>query len=137
MNATTADPVVIIGRCATCKRPFRIDFPADIAARHPNYKHNLGYYLENIARIPIPTCNCRKGVRCPEKYGTPQCGNPDCKGHARTYVNFTPGSVVQVTYKEEETCGDGCWTAKSSKCACSCKGKNHGGAHAYGRNWTA
>lgn len=121
-------PAVFIGRCIDCKRPFRVEIPAEIADRFgARLKNAIGAALP-AAGISPPSCDCRAGVRCTESpLGLPECGDSHCDGHGRTYVKF---AIVKTTYKPEETCGGSCWTAKSTNCTCSCRGKNHGGAHA-------
>ena len=96
-------PAVFIGACASCRRPFRVEIPAEIADRFgPRLPNCIGAALP-AAGITPPSCDC----------GAP--------------VKFT---IVKVTYKAEKACGGNCWAAKSSKCVCSCRGKNHGGMHA-------
>jgi hypothetical protein len=65
--ATAVAETVLMGRCVTCKRPFRAEIPADVADRFGSrLPHAIGYAL---------------------------------------------------------------LAAKSSDCACSCAGRNHGGMH--------
>lgn len=116
-------PAILIGRCTACKRPFRVDVPADIAER---FGERLPYcipYVLQAAGISV-RCDCREGI-CE----IPECSDRFCEGHNGMPVRFTAGSVVKVTYKPEEKCGGSCWSAKGSNCTCSCRGKNHGGAH--------
>jgi len=99
-------PAILMGRCAVCRNPFRVDIPAGIAERFgARLRHAIGYALL-AAKITPPRCS---------------------EGHAPAPVRF---AVVKVTNKPEIACGGKCWAAKSSDCACSCEGKNHGGMHA-------
>lgn len=125
-------PAVVIGRCVACKRPFRIEISRSVAERFGARFPNCIAHVLRAAGIPAPSCDCRKTTRCPETgtYGLPECLDYDCAGHEKTSVKF---AAVKVAYKPEVTCGGSCWTAKSSKCTCSCRGKNHGGAHTIGR----
>jgi hypothetical protein len=105
-----AAPLVLIGRCNTCKRPYRYDIPADVVDR-------LGG-LSRTAHIPGVAIGLAglSGHGCPEP------------GHS---VHVTAGSALKVTYQPDVECGNSCWQAKSTGCTCSCRGRNHGRAHAY------
>ena len=125
-------PAVFIGRCVDCKRPFRVEIPAEIADRFgPRLPNCIGAVLPAAGIAPV-RCLCRdRGIRCPDRAdGLPACGDYLCNGHGPSAVKF---AIVKTTYKPEEACGGSCWAAKSSKCTCSCRGKNHGGMHAIGR----
>jgi hypothetical protein len=122
-DTAVADPVILIGRCIGCKRPFRTEIPGDVAGRFGPRLPNCIPYVMQSARISPVWCDCRDLCEVPE------CGDRFCEGHKGMPVRFTAGSVVKVTHKPEEKCGGSCWSAKSSKCTCSCRGKNHGGAH--------
>lgn len=124
--ADTADALIIIGRCVACKRAFRCELPP-------------GSPVWGSAKLTLvkggvtpPWCDCRTTQRCPEfGNGLPECLDWDCSGHTLTEVKF---SRLKVTYKPEAICGPGnCWGAISSRCTCSCRGKNHGGMWAVTR----
>jgi hypothetical protein len=120
-------PVILIGRCTACQRPFRVEIPAEVAERFGGrMPYCLGLVLQ-AAGITV-SCDCRSGPCPPAGNGNPACGDSWCEGHGGTAVRFTAGSVVKVTYKPEKRCGGSCWSARSSNCTCSCEGENHGGA---------
>jgi hypothetical protein len=105
-TATDTAPSVLMGRCAACKRPFRVDIPAGVAERFgARLGSAIGYALL-AAKIKPPRCS---------------------DGHAPAPVNF---ALVKTEDKPEAICGGKCWAAKSATCACSCDGANHGGMHA-------
>jgi hypothetical protein len=98
-------PAVFIGRCASCRQPFRVEIPAEIADRFgPRLPNCIGAVLP-AAGITPPSCDCGGSVKF---------------------------AIVKTTYKAEEACGGRCWSAKSTTCSCSCRGRNHGGAHGTG-----
>lgn len=120
-------PLVFIGRCVDCRKPFRVEIPDNVAGRFGDRaRHAIGPVLF-AAGIAPPRCHCMdRGVRCPDRGdGIPKCGDWHCDGHGPSQVKF---AVVKVAYKPEVRCGGSCWTAKSSNCICSCAGRNHGGA---------
>jgi hypothetical protein len=102
----TGTPAILMGRCVICKQAVRVEIPAEVAERFgPRLPNAIGYALQAAAITP------------------PRCG----EGHAPAPVRF---AVVKAERKPEIACGGKCWAAKSSNCACSCEGKNHGGMHA-------
>jgi hypothetical protein len=101
-----AAPEIRIGRCAACKRVYRV-----------------------TAGVPVPWCGCRKDTPCEIRYGFPACGGDICTGHNQTFIKF---KTVKVTYKAERECTGTCWNATGDGCTCSCRGENHGKAHANG-----
>ena len=132
MTTATIDtevlPAVMIGRCVTCKRPFRIEIPRSVGPvrcprtarqrrRHPHRRH------------PGPVVRLSEGHPVRNPCGRPRSGRDESHGHEHTGIKF---AEVKITYKPLETCGGSCWMAKSSKCACSCRGKNHAGGHSFG-----
>ena len=108
-DTATDSPVILIGRCPACSAPHRIEIAAAAADRYPNWRYNLEFFLSEQVRIAWPAC---------------------ANGHRRTQIKFTRGGIVKVTEAPEITCGNKCWQSKSATCSCSCKGRNHGGAHA-------
>lgn len=116
---TEVTPLVLIGRCVNCKRPFRVEIPAET-------RYAYAEQAVRAAGLEVPRCDCRaRGKRCPElENGLPACGDSFCDGHGPSEVKFTR---LRITYKPEAVCGPGnCWGAVSSRCTCSCRGKHHG-----------
>lgn len=94
-----------MGRCTTCRRPFRIVVPLTFKTPGRVWYSNL-----LAAGIESPLCPCAENGRG-EVWWTPLT------------VEYKPGVFCPV--------GAGsCWTARNSKCVCSCRGENHGGGHA-------
>lgn len=129
MPATaTAPETVLMGRCVTCRRPFRITVPVTFA--HPGRVWHAALVATGV---DAPLCDCAAG-RCPQDAdGVPACGDWHCQGHGPSAVWWTP---LTMEYKADVYCpvgGGSCWTAKSSKCTCSCRGANHGGMYALTR----
>jgi hypothetical protein len=97
-----------MGLCETCCRPFRIAVP--LTFRLPGRVWHASLVA---AGVEPPLC--------------------DCGESGRGAVDWRP---LTVEYKPEVLCPVGagsCWTARNSKCVCSCRGANHGGMFALTR----
>mgnify|MGYP001575061791 CR=1 FL=1 len=108
MTAAAVPETVLMGRCVTCRRPFRITVPLTF-----KYPGRVWHSSLLAAGVEPPLCPCAE--------------------HGRGEVWWTP---LTVEYKPEVLCspgGGGCWTARNSKCRCSCRGANHGGMYALTR----
>lgn len=114
MVITAVETVPYIGRCTACSRAYR----ADLSSSLPRIK------APNVA-AGLTGCGCRSGVRCTGgENGLPACGDWDCSGHDPTEVSYRR---LKAVYSAEAACGPGnCWNAITAKCACSCRGRNHG-----------
>lgn len=118
-SAVADGPSILIGRCSGCGHAFRAEVPAG----RPVF---AGYATLAAGANGFPIRHdCRTGVRCPESpEGLPACGDWDCEGHDFTEVNY---KALKITYKPGAVCKPGsCHEARTSKCTCSCRGKNHG-----------
>lgn len=122
MAATTTTPV-LIGRCTGCGQPFRAELPGT-ARVLPGAHWRIATTYARAAAFPT-WHDCRKGVRCAEDaVGYLECGDWRCEGHDKTEIRYR---VLKSDYKPEAVCRPGsCHEAKSSTCACSCNGANHG-----------
>jgi hypothetical protein len=112
MTEEAAVPVVVLAECRGCKSVFRAEIPVDVVARFGPRLRGAFAYAMQAAHIKIPVCECR-----------------DLRGRKIVTVN--------AEYKPDVQCGNSCWQAKSAGCVCSCKGLNHGKAHAFAESLVA